>query len=58
MTITGTVEEINTVARTMNPEYPHQNLENAGLVCVYTIGGVHVTLHIEKEEKKCKKPKA
>jgi len=50
MTITGTVKEINTVAKAFNPAYPWQNFENAGEECVYTIGGVHVTLIITEEK--------
>ena len=56
MTIIGTADEINAVAQAMNPHYPHQNLENAGPECVYYIGGVFVTLNINKEEEQWTKP--
>lgn len=50
MLVIGTADEINAVMQAINPHYPRQNLENAGTECFYTIGGVHVELHIRKEK--------
>ena len=50
LTVIGTPDEINTVMQTSNPNYPRQNLENAGTECSYVIGGVNVTLHVRDME--------
>ncbi len=49
VTISGTSDDINTILQTINPDYPRQNLENAGSECAYGIGGVWIKLHVRQK---------
>lgn len=50
MTVIGTSEELNAVLKAVNPDFPHQNFENAGPEFTYTFGGINVTVKLMTEE--------
>lgn len=47
--IIGTVDQINEVLKSINPDYPRQNLENLEKnSCFYTINGVGIEIILKK----------
>ena len=47
--VIGTVDQINRVLKSINPDYPRQNLENLEKnSCFYTIGGVGIEIILKK----------